>query len=115
MATMQLRTVNEIENDNDVVDALKNNKRVCNTLAAHFAAFAGELGGALAVYDRQAGRRRRAKVTRRLAVAAGLQVLAARAMVAADRAFRTEYEPEISAARGRGPRRPRTSRVRFGD
>lgn len=115
MAHMQVRTVNEIETDADFLEGLQNNRRVLNALAAHFGTLASEIGAALSVYDRAAGRKRKGRTTRRIAVAAGLMVLAGRALRTADRSFRVDYKPEIDAARGRARRQPRSSRMRFGD
>lgn len=108
---VRIRTIDDVANDEQLKDMLKTFRQTVTLLCREFAHAAADLSAMLRVYDQKAGRKRRGKVVRPLALAAAVLVLVSRYVTLCAKRFEVEYAEEIAAHRRRA-RQPR--RFRFG-
>ncbi|NUR59424.1 MAG: hypothetical protein HOV87_12260 [Catenulispora sp.] len=109
---IRIATIDDVETDEDLVKFLQYNRKMMLVFAREYASSAAELGAMLKVHDKRSGVRRRHKVVRPIALAAGVMILICRYMSLAAKRFQVEYAPEIEAAGRRSRTGNRT--IRFG-
>jgi uncharacterized membrane protein len=108
---LKVMTIDDVVNDEDLKRYFEYNRKTINFFAYQFAVAAASLKAMLKDHDKRAGRNRRAKVARPLALAAGIMVLVAKYLALSARRFDQEYATERQAA-GRQRRAARS--MRFG-
>lgn len=113
MATVRIATIDEVNTDEDLKRYFAYMRKLIALLIRELAHAAGDLSAVLKAYDRKAGRRRRGKVVRPLALAAGVLVLVSKYITTAAKRFEVEYQPEIDSRR-RGAHRRRDRTFTFG-
>jgi hypothetical protein len=98
MPTIRVMTIADVHNDQDLKDYYKYNRKMMTYLAREYAATAAELGAMLKAHDQRYGKKRRGKVVRPLALAAGVLVLVSRYITLSAKRFDVEYAPELDRA-----------------
>jgi hypothetical protein len=109
VSTMRIMTIDDVQNDEDLKQYYAYNRKLVTFLAREFANTAAELSAMLKAHDEKAGKKRRGKVVRPMALAAGVLILVSKYVTLSSRRFATEYQPEIEANR----RRPQRARRNF--
>lgn len=109
IGTLRVMTIDDVQTDEDLKRYYAYNRKLVTFLAREFANTAAELAAMLKAHDEKAGKKRRGKVVRPMALAAGVLILVARYVTLSCRRFEVEYQPEIQAnRRGRARRGRRT-------
>jgi hypothetical protein len=101
---MRIMTIDDVENDEDLKRYYNYQRKLITFLAREFANTAAELSAMLKAHDERAGKKRRGKVVRPMALAAGVLILVSKYVTLSSRRFAVEYQPEIDNNRRR-PRR----------
>jgi hypothetical protein len=114
MRIVRIATIDDVENDEDLIKFLNNQRKIMLAFAREYANCAAELSAMLKAHDKKSGVRRRHKVVRPIGLAAAVMILICRYMTLASRRFQVEYQPEIDFHRGRGARRPGNRTMKFG-
>jgi hypothetical protein len=109
--SVRVMTMDDVNTDEDLKRFLKTMRAMANALSMVFALAASQLGAMLKDYDKRAGKNRRGRISRPLALAAGAMVLVSKLLTLAARRFDQEYHNEIVAS---GRRRREARRFRFG-
>lgn len=108
--SIRVMTMDDVNHDADLKRFLKTMRNMANALSMVFAQAAADLSAMLKDYDKRAGRARRGRVTRPLALAAGAMILVSRLLTLAATRFEREYHAEITAS---GRRRRESRRFTF--
>lgn len=98
---VRVPTIDDVRTDADLVRLFQLHKRNINWLCHELALTAATIKAMLRDADRKAGKRRAARVSRPVALAAGVLVLVSKYMAVAARRFTTEYAEEIGHERRR--------------
>jgi hypothetical protein len=111
VSTLRIMTIDDVQNDEDLKQYYAYNRKLVTFLAREFANTAAELSAMLKAHDERApgGKKRRGKVVRPMALAAGVLILVSKYITLSSRRFATEYQQEIEANR----RRPTRGRRNF--
>lgn len=109
--SLRVMTIDDVNTDEDLKRFFKTTRSIVNALSMMLALAAATLKAMLKDYDKKAGKRRRGKVARPLALAAGTLILVSKFLTLAARRFDQEYNEEIAAS---GRRRQQSRRIRFG-
>lgn len=111
--SVRIMTIEDVTTDDDLLNYYRYTRRLAHSLAREFAATAADLSAMLKAHDKRSGRRRRGKVVRPMALAAGVMMLIARYIALSAKRFQVEYQPEIEANKRRRPS-PSGRTIRFG-
>jgi hypothetical protein len=112
VSTVRVMTIDDVQTDEDLQKYYAYNRKLLVFLAREFANTAAELSAMLKAHDERAGKKRRGKVVRPMALAAGVLILVGKYVTLSSRRFKLEYQPEIDANKRR-PTRTRRS-MNFG-
>lgn len=112
--TIRIMTIDDVETDEDLLQYFQYMRKLIIQLMREWANASSELSAMLKVHDDRAQAKRRGRVIRPLALAAGLCLVVGRYMTLASRRFKTEYAPEIEMNKNRR-RRVSARTIKFGD
>lgn len=104
--------IDDVTDDEELIAFFNTYRKLFNFLTVQLSLAATQIKAMLRVYDKAANNRRAHKVSRPMALAAGMCVGAAKLCAMAAKRFQVEYEKEIAMARHK---RRASSRFRFGD
>jgi len=96
--SIRVMTMDDVQTDADLRRFLKTMRDMSNAVSMVFALAAADITAMLKDYDKRAGRNRRGRIARPLALAAGSMVLVSKLLTLAGRRFDQEYEQEIAAS-----------------
>lgn len=105
-AVIRIMTSDDIHTDADLARYIRQHQQILNRLGYEYAVGSAVVRSMLKDADKRAGQRRRYRVARPLAFAAGSMILGARQLALVDRRFREAYANELY----RGGRRTTTRR-----
>jgi hypothetical protein len=108
VSTLRIMTIDDVETDEDLKRYYSYNRKLITMLAREFANTAAELSAMLKAHDERAGVKRRGKVVRPMALAAGVLILVSKYVTLSSRRFAAEYQPEIDNNRRRPQRGRKT-------
>jgi hypothetical protein len=101
-------TIDDVQTDEDLKRYFAYNRKLVVFLAREFANTAAELAAMLKAHDERSGKKRRGKVVRPMALAAGVLILVGKYVTLSSRRFATEYQQEIESNRRRPQRGRKT-------
>lgn len=110
MSVVRIPNFENIENDEDFVRYLRQQRKMFAKAARELASAAANTAGILKAYDKASGKRRRGRVVRPMILAAAAATLICRYMALAASRFKVEYAEEIAS--GKRMRRQRRQPVR---
>jgi hypothetical protein len=111
--TPRVWTIDDVQNDEDLRRYFRNQRKLITWLAREYASTAAQLSAMLKAHDDRARKRRRGRVVRPMALAAGVLILISKYLTASAKRFEVEYHDEIKASGRRVRRTDRT--IHFGD
>lgn len=108
MSTLRVMTIDDVQTDEDLKQYYAYNRKLVVFLAREFANTAAELSAMLKAHDERAGVKRRGKIVRPMALAAGVLILVGKYVTLSARRFEREYQQEIEHNRRRPQRGRKT-------
>jgi hypothetical protein len=108
VSTLRVMTIDDVQTDEDLKQYYRYNRKLVVFLAREFANTAAELSAMLKVHDERSGKKRRGKVVRPMALAAGVLILIGKYVTLSARRFEREYDQEINSNRRRPQRGRKT-------
>jgi hypothetical protein len=113
MITVRIPTSDDVSSDVDLANYIRANMQILARLGWEYAVMSAVVRSMLKDADKVAGKRRRFKVARPLAMAAGTLALASAQVNLVNRRFREAYAAELQASRTHTRRRPANAQMRF--